>query len=234
MWSAFSDPVDLYLASGTFFVQRGAGVLQQLPLGADADLEAALAAAPEAASARRWRVFLSGGLCPAVSFEVPPAVRARKELAAIAAASAEAALPPERRPAAHALEREGARVAAPLAASLLASIRAATVGRGGQLLTVAPLWSVATQCKLVRGPATAGLVLEEPDSCTLVATPARGEAGAITLPRAADGSLDTAAMRRWQTAMGLPPEQWVRLVFGARAAPLAGAPACFPERWERR
>lgn len=171
MSSGWSRPTDVYLGQSVALAGRDgvAAVVVRFP--PTLPLLRALTQLQEQASellksGTRLRVRLSPALCPLVRFEVPEGIRSWKELETIASAHA-----------ANAMDVPAPQLVVgidPLQPGCVAAmprvVQEVIKGwcRQGKfkLVSLAPLWSEASQCAAVRGAAVTGFVLREPDGTT--------------------------------------------------------------------
>lgn len=238
MWSVWSETVDVYLGQGVAMVKVGSGKAHVLQTSATMPLQRVLAqlgqamvAIPVSQKHRNVRITLSGALCPATAFSAPPTVTRWQELQQIATASAAATLGTgvdqmvcetnRLRPA-----QPG--VAATLNTALMAELHTWAGAHRLRITSLRPLWAVATRSAMVQQPRCGGLLLQEPDSMTvLVAGSANttDQSIASTLMHGADPSsasavLKSGATRRWLVGLGLAEDALLKLTFSTQAGTL--------------
>lgn len=189
MWSGWPERVDVYLGAGIVLVKRRARPLVSLrppvtlPLG---DVLAQVDVACERAKGRPWSLYvvLGAALCPPVAFTLPQGVKRWREATVLAQAAAAQAwgLPADQADAlVCALDtgRNG------LAAALIKRTHDGLVewaGRQrGHLVSLTPLWAVATQANGCRAAQLQQLTVHEPGAIAVVPPAPAPDAPAQTL-----------------------------------------------------
>ncbi len=212
MWSGWSERVDVYLGMGTVLVKRRAQPLVNLQPPATLPLADVLAQVDEACGRKRgrpWRlhVALGAALCPPVAFTVPQGVKRWSETVALAqAAAAQAWGLPADQAAALVCALDTGRSG--LAAALLKGTRegiAAWAGRyRGHLVSLSPLWALATQAPACRAQEVRQLTLHEPGAIAVVQAEPASDASApgLEVRFSAD---ELPLQRQWQDG----PPSWV-------------------------
>lgn len=244
MWSVWSETVDVYLGQGVAMVKVGSGKAHVLQTAATMPRQRVLAQLAQAMPAsrpashkqkhRNVRITLSGALCPATAFSAPPTVTRWQELRQIATACAAATLCTG----ADSIVCETNRllpaqpgVAATVNAALMAELHAWAGAHRLRITSLRPLWAVATRSAMVQQPACGGLLLQEPDSMTVLASgaagasPTTGQPVAATLVGGADPSAASAALwstttRRWLVGLGLAEDALLKVGFSTQAGAL--------------
>ncbi len=176
MWSGWPERVDVYIGTGTVLVKRRAHALVSLhppatlPLG---DVLAKVDDACERDRCRPWRlhVTLSASLCPPVVFAVPEGLKRWSEAMALAQAAAADAwgLPMDQ---AHelvcALDTGRHGLAAALMKGTQDRIQAWAGRHRGHLVSLEPLWAVATRARACRSSQVRRVTLHEPGALSIV------------------------------------------------------------------
>ena len=176
MWSVWSEQVNVYLGTGLVLVQRPAMTLWCFEPPATWPLDDVLRHVNQAldrANSKPWRlsVYLSAALCPPVAFGVPAGVRRYEEMLSIAQASAVQAwgMPIDQTNEIVCC-LDGAHRG--LAAAMLAGthqriVRWATEHKG-HLISLKPLWVVASQARACQTSRVHCLSLHEPGALTFI------------------------------------------------------------------
>jgi hypothetical protein len=242
VWSVWSEIVDVYLGQGVAMVKVGSGKTHVLQTPATMPLQRVLAQLGQAMPAsrpashkqkyRNVRITLSGALCPAVAFSAPPTVTRWQELRQIATASAAAMLGTGADQMVCETNRLLAAqpgVAASVNTVVIAELHAWAGAHRLRITSLRPLWAVATHSAMVQQPACGGLLLQEPDSITVLASSAAqppGLAIASTLVGGPDPS--AASTRRWLVGLGLAEDALLKLTFSTQAGTV---PPRGPKLW---
>lgn len=176
MWSVWSERVEVYLGTGLVLVQRPGMPLwtfeppATLPL---VDVLQQVNQMLDRAKVKPWRlrVHLSTALCPPVAFVVPTGVKWHAEALAIARATAAQAwgIPPEQ--AAEIVCSLDAGHQGLAAASLQSTHRLIAqwaAQQKGRLVSLRPLWAVATAAKACADQHVECVALLEPDALTVL------------------------------------------------------------------
>lgn len=249
MWSVWSEAVDVYLGQGVAMLKVGSKKTQVLQHPATLPLQRVLALLAQAMVATpvsqkqeqqnqqkhcNVRITLSGALCPAIAFSAPPTVTRWQELRQIATASAAALLGTgadqivcetnRLRPA-----QPG--VAATVNTALMAELHAWAGAHRFRITSLRPLWAVATHSAMAQQPTCGGLLLQEPDSMTVLASGAANATHTTAQPiaatlvggaeqSAASAALWSASTRRWLVGLGLAEDALLKLTLSTQAGTL--------------
>lgn len=176
MWSAWSERVQVYLGSGLVLVQRPGAPLwifeppATLPL---ADVFKQMDEALGRARAKPWRlrVHLSAAFCPPVVFPLPKGINRYAEVEAIAQASAAQAwaIPPARSgELVCCIDQRHRGLAGALLGVTQRQIVQWAAGYRGSLVSLRPLWAVASDARVCREGKIQNLAVLEPDGLTLL------------------------------------------------------------------
>jgi len=223
VWSVWSEDIHLYLGQGMALLQIGHGPVQVLGHARTLPLGRVLAqvaqAIPEDGARKRLRrsalsVTLSGALCPAMGFQAPAEVTRWHELRQVACASAASTM--DVGPDQILCEISGGQpgLCATVAGGLMMELMDWAEERRFRLASVQPLWALASQCPMARQGGVHGLLVREPDACTLLAQSGSGQLAATTLTGAYDGASVQAHARRWLLSQGLSEVALLHLNFG--------------------
>ena len=253
MWSVWPEPVDLYLGrTVAMFGGEGRGskavVLRHPATMPHADLLANLSESlaeqePRQTTSRRsLRISLSGALCPAIAFQAPQGIRQWSELQEVANAAAAASMGMEARM----LRCETDSVRSGLLAAIPEVLHQQLAQWAGQqgwrIVSIQPLWAMATQCKAASAHEVQCVLLHEVDGLTLIAPaasssqgkPSKTEAAALCMAGEHDAADPPAAARRWLIGHGLAQDKLLSLAFGPRArTAMTKGPQCWPMHWSR-
>jgi hypothetical protein len=234
VWSVWSETVDVYLGQGVAMLKVGSGKPLVLQNSATMPLQRVLAQLGQAMPAsrpvshkqkhRNVRITLSGALCPAAAFSAPPTVTRWQEVRQIAIASAAAMLGTGADQIVCETNRLLATqpgVAAPVNTVVMAALHAWAGAHRLRITSLCPLWALATQSAMVQQPTCGGLLLQEPDSITVLASGAASTpcpAIASTLVGGPDPS--AASTRRWLVGLGLAEDALLKLTFSVQVGTL--------------
>jgi hypothetical protein len=188
-------------------------------------------------SPMRLRVTLSGALCPAIGFTVPSGVNSPEEVGEVARAAVAAQLgaSPDQFTCAVDASRPG--VAAAVPRNLTSALHDWAAQIQARLVSVQPLWSVATSCAAARTCAVKGVWVEEPDALTGLVGSTQDRAGgtAKTMLRSAEENLGQAQLAQWFLQHAVAESDLLKLGFGTSAAIAApGVPRPWHQHWTRR
>jgi hypothetical protein len=248
VWSAWFNALEIYLSPRQSLLRKRGQALVALDnegLSTDEALdkliERAKASWPQEASRIRglgMRFTLNAGLCPPVAFTVPQGLRNHTELLAVShAAAAEAAGVSSSE-----LVCELVPGVSGLSAALMQTeyqrIQSWVSRQNGRLLSLRPIWALASSCALASNTHIKCLRLLEPGQLTLVSPQANGQgARAVSVPVQAEANT-TAFENRWFAAQGLAPEAILNLRFTAQistnaASRATGLPQAWSGHWEQ-
>lgn len=218
MWWDWPDRVDIYLGRGLVLI-RSVGLPVKrfeppltLPLS---DILDQVDREMGRSASRPWnlRVYLSATFCSPVTFSLPDGVEGQREPEAIAKATAASAkgLPEDRSgELVCALDHSQAGLAAVMMAGTYDQIMSWARKHRGRLLSLSPLWAVATTAPLARRELeqARSVALLESDAATLLIQAEEGRIRAVTWPgRHTIGQLKDrmdAALRVMMTSMRSP------------------------------
>lgn len=176
MWSGWPERVDVYLGAGTVLVKRRAHALVHLQPPATLPLSDVLRQVDEACErvkGRPWgvHVALGAALCPPVPFTLPQGVKRWDEAMALAQAAAAQAwgLPANEADALVCAVDTGRRgLAGALMKGVQDGISEWAVRHRGQLVSLAPLWALATHAPACRAGQVLQITVHEPGAMAVV------------------------------------------------------------------
>lgn len=241
MWSVWSETVHLYLGQGMSLLRFGHGQEVVTPYPATWPMAQVLAKLTgtmdqhkllKPSRRRKLRVTLSGALCPAMIYSSPPDVTRWDELHNIAQASAAMTLGVPGDQVLCEMDNNQPQLASAIPAPLMQAIQGWTRQHSFRLTSVQPLWAMASQSAETAKAAVQGLVVQEPDSVTLMAEVQNGKSVAATLT----GSEDQLPMlaRRWLVSHGLPDEKLLKLRFTATThTVMPQGPRLWEKHWDQ-
>ena len=232
MWWGASNRVRVYLGRELALVQTGDGAVSQFELPADASMAENLATLePAIPKKSRLEIHLSAGLCPAVEVPYPAGLRSLREKEIFARSVCAEHLGSTMDAVCAEVDSFQPQLAAGIPTPVWDGIVAWAESNEFRLSSVRPLWAIATESPLAS--AASVLVLEEPDSVTLIGSNGHGQSQrAMSLPLTTPGQA-SAVLHRMHQALGLAATQPCKLRFGLAAQPqLTGAPACWLGHWE--
>jgi hypothetical protein len=226
VWLGWPEPVDIYLGRGIVLLRVGKAAAKSVQLAPSAGSMAEafnwITSSLEERKTgtvslrrRKLRVTLSAGLCPAVGFSVPKGVRARSELEAIALAAAHSKLGIATDALVVNVDSGSLGVAGVVPKRVLGDLTSWATSIQGQLDSVRPLWSLATNCSLLRHKGIGGLILAESDAVTFLADTKQSQSAVKTI-LSGNGltSPDPVASQEWLESAALSRSQVVQLGFG--------------------
>ncbi len=254
MWSVWSKTVDLYL-SATCSMLRWAHqpvvvVTHPATLPLDRVLsrikDAAQATAPRSPNVLRGtklRVMLGGSLCPPVNLLVPTGIKNWQELQMLAQANAAQQLGINAQQTACEWDHRATSINAAMPLAWVQGLQDWAQGERAKVVSMQPIWAVATQSLLVRQGTVRALWLQEQDGVSLLACPASiatPSYGADTMHPTHHGAFlttpsdaitsDTAS--HWLAAQRISPAETLRLAFSDAAKPaINGVPSRWREHW---
>lgn len=185
MWSGWPERVDVYLGVGCVLVKRRARPRVSLRPPATLPLGDVLAQVDEACDrikGRPWHlhVALSAALCPPVPFTLPQGVKRWNEAMAMAQAAAAQAwgLPANQADAlVCALDTGRTGLAAALMKGTQDRLLAWAGRHRGRLVSLTPVWAVATQARACRDRQVRQLTVHEPGAIAVVKDSLASEEG---------------------------------------------------------
>lgn len=231
--------VNIYLSQRLALVQTGCAapmaVSYSPTLPFATALEKVAAAAFEGKSRRRLRLTLSAAFAPPISYRVPREVRRWSEKGEIARAAAAQSLSTQAELVECRMDSRSHGIAAALAAPALRQLHAWAVQSGGRIVSIQPLWSIATQCKAANSTAIDGVIVQEPDGvCLLIGSGRREVLPLVRVLAGRDSAIEaeTAALLR---DADVREERVLNLSFGAAMKDVVpGLPKHWARHWERQ
>ncbi len=241
MWSVWSETVHLYLGQGMSLLQIGHGQEVVTPHAATMPVAQVLAKLTETMGQHNFlkkprrsklRVTLSGALCPAMTYAAPPDVTRWDELHRIAQASAAMTLGILVDQVLSEMDINQPQLASAIAAPLMQALQGWAGQHRFRLTSVQPLWATASQSAETGKAAIRGLVVQEPDSVTVMAKVQNGKYVAATLTGPED-QLPTLT-RRWLVSQGLSDENLLKLRFTAAThTVMQQGPRLWEKHWDQ-
>ena len=249
MWSVWSETTEVYLGHGIAMLKTGRKPSIAIHHPVTLPWERVLAklsneAGQPVAKGSRLKVSLSGLGCPAFGVAIPEGVTRWHEQQQIALASAAQGMGAQPDQIACATDVGLPSVAAALPLPILDELKHWALQIGCKLVSVGPLWALATQCQLSRQSTTQCLLVQEPGCVTLLADTGKSGFKATTLPGDIHSATVQTAMHQWLLNHQLNNTQLVSISFDshsrAAAAPQTSeaspstnksAPG-LPNRWE--
>ncbi|OOG37825.1 hypothetical protein B0B52_17045 [Polaromonas sp. A23] len=212
-------------------VGSAAPVMMEIPVTTsplDATLSSLTALAGRDIAKGKLRVFLSGALCPALGVSTPKEITQWKERHQIALASVAQTLSTDTNQVECGIDAFLPGVAAAISLATLEQLRLWAIKSHYSIVSIQPLWALATQCQAARQPGIKSLVLLEPDAVTLLASDELNRFTASTLPGQIDPSLLGTHTRRWQVSHGLTEDQVMKIGFDIKPGNVVPA---YPKPW---
>jgi hypothetical protein len=180
---------------------------------------------------RGLHVTLSAAVCPVVSVPVPANVTRWKERLALArgVAASHAGVAVDDIACDFDSKRPG--VAASIPAGVLQELGNWVGGQNLALASLAPLWSLATQCRAVSRRDVGSLVFHEPDSLTVLCDSTDGLRG-VSWPSDGDVVRGRGQAENWLSGRRTEAKASVHMGFGAKSAGRTSRlPAVFGDYW---
>lgn len=235
MWSVWSESIGLYLGQSLAMLSKAQApviVIEQpttLPLAQRLEqLEEHL---PKSGNVR---IALSAALCPAYNFNTPRGVSRYPEILEIAHAVGAPVmnLKPDQ------LKCEISTSLAGVAAAVPNALHDVLLGWASQrkvkITSVQPLWSAAFRCGWVKARGVSGMLLQEPDSATLIATDSQGSWHASTATGITTVDGFDNLRRRWMVSLDLTDYSLTTIAFGSVKQPLlSGSPREWQQHWQK-
>ena len=228
------ETVDIYLSQRLALVRVGGtpplalSYSPTLPLAVV--LERLTTAAFPGKSRRRFLITLSGGMAPACAYRVPREVTRWSEKLEVARAAAAQSLSIQPELIDCQIDSRGSGFAAAMSVQTSRQLHAWARSLGARIVSITPLWSIATQCRAATTPEIDAVLLLEPDGGSLMIR-SIGQAPAIARTLAWN---EVAAMRTEAIAIaqdvGVKEERLLSLGFGAAMNDINVA---FPKPWVR-
>ena len=240
MWSVWSETVDVYLGQGVAMLKAGAQETIVWRGPATLPLERVLARLADSAAASqvilkkgsRLRISLSGAWCPATAVTIPESVTRWEEVRQIARASAAKDMGSDPEQVACEMDAMAWGVSAAVSLAMLHELECWATQMRCKLVSVSPLWAIATQSSLSRRRSTKSLLVKEPDAATLVSCNGKGGFRAVTWPGDMDGSALQAHSRQWLLGQGQDGSGLLSLGFGVDVHPrMAAGPVRWSGHW---
>lgn len=239
MWSVWSKALDIYVGHGLAMLRANSGDPVVLRAPATFPLDRILSALIESsgeniAAGRTIRLYFSGTMCPALGVAAPKEVTRWQERQAIAHAMAAKALGFDANEIDCEMDPVHPGIAAAVPIGRLKELQGWAHQQGARIVSVEPLWAVATQCHAARHRTVRSLILLEPGAVTMLACDGKGGFDGLTLPGQIDAATLTAHTRRWLVGHGLTEEDSLRIGFGDMAKPaMPGGPKPWSAHWYR-
>lgn len=174
MWLAWPERVDIYISRTAVMLKVGQQAPAVMEYPETFPLSRVLSALQEAlhpteqgsarrTPRRRFHIALSAALCPGYNHALPAGlVQWQEQEAFIRAACAQAmSLAPEQVMVARDASSPG--IAAALPVSFVEQVSAWALAQHGTVVSMAPMWSLLTQCKASRNKAVRKISVREPD-----------------------------------------------------------------------
>lgn len=227
MWSVWSEPVEIYLGQGISLLKTRHQAVRALQHPATLPLAQVLARLAQALTEdsaghrpkRRLslKISLSATLCPAITVTAPPDVTHWSELKAIANACAAKVLGIGVNQVLCELDAARSGVAAAIPTPLMAELQHWATTQNYRICSVRPLWAMATHSQVAQQAQVQGVLIQEPDSVTVVAEDSQGKRIAATLVSRNEGATAPAPIRRWLVGLGLSEDKLLKLTFSTQA-----------------
>jgi hypothetical protein len=255
VWSVWSKTVELYLGA-TYSMLRCAHqpvvvVTHPATLPVDRVLLRIKEAAQAAASPRsqnllhgaNLRVLVGGSLCPPINLLVPTGIKNWQELQVLAQANVARQLGINAQQTACEWDAHATSINAAVPFAWVQGLQDWAQRERAKVVSIQPLWAVATQSRLARQGTMRALWLQEKDGISLVACPSSVTARApsagvhhptphsVFLATPTDATTtDTAT--RWLAEQGIAPPETLKMTFDdvARTA-INGTPNLWREHW---
>lgn len=249
MWSGWFEQADIYLGRELAMLRRRGASTKVLEHPATWSLQRSLAGISEhlpgaqgsstlhTKKKLRLNITLGFSLCEPVACAVPQGVQGFGEMQQLAQAAVSSAVDaPNMRAAIDPFEPG---IVAGVGEWLLKDLDSWADGYGASIHSVQPLWSVATQCALVRKTKIAGLALIEPDGVACIASVLNANAVSVHMaagmpPQKPDAyqSQAMAHIRRWKIGNDLQDAALQILTFDAKAkTQIKGMPNLWAGHW---
>lgn len=192
----------------------------------------------------RWKrkpavqVTLGATLYRPLVFTVPAALQSWQELQLVANAQAAQAAQILGRPAntIHcALSYENPGLAGVVDGEVLNPIQEWARAHQFHLASVAPLWSIASECKAAQSKKVQAIAVHEPEACTLLMVKATAPPVAITLPSLSEEDNSNVLLRRHWVSMDIAESAVLHIYFATPVqASLSALPALWAGHWSMR
>jgi hypothetical protein len=233
VWSAWSNPVDLYLGQGLILVGRGKQQAMAIPFPPTLPLDVALRRAGEAAGAllrkgAALRVRLSGALCPAMTFGIPKGISGWREIGEVARTSIAVQMNLPAADVAIQTDPSHLGLATALARPFLGQLQ--SWAKEGELAmrSLSPLWTEVAGCERARSERVGAIVLAEPDGVTVLVEARDGIFAATARP--SNEEID--ALNRLLASKGVTDEASLKLKFSAaHGESMRGLPRFLAANW---
>lgn len=232
------EMVNIYLSQRLALVQSGRAAPVAVSYSPTQPLAAALEKVATVAlvgkSRRRLRLMLSVALAPPISYRLPPEVtrwRERWELARAAAAQSMSMQPDlvECR-----MDSRCRGIAVALATPALRQLHTWAAQSGGRIVSIQPLWSIATQCRAATSTAIDGLLIQEPDGACLLIDSGRQEGLPFVRVLAGHDPVVQPSIAALLRDADVGEDRVLRLGFGAVMKAVApDLPRHWARHWER-
>jgi hypothetical protein len=246
VWSVWPETLDVYLGRRLTMLRVGNGepaVIRMadatVPLAQVfeklASASAKLAPSHGKARKRLVRVALSSGLCPGIGFGVPTGMHTTGELKALTHAAVAAQLGVASEHVITSADPGAAGVAAVSLQDVFQGLNNWAISVRARLVSVMPLWSMASECAAARERLVRGLWLTEPDAVTWIAQDTHGGFSVQTKLVSEQANADSTAGLTWLRGLSLNEGNVLKLGFEATpAAEILGAPRAWSLHWRRQ
>jgi hypothetical protein len=221
----WSRPLYLHLGRGWALLQVARGQVEVIRFAATLPLSRQLEKVGQALDCGKERkkvsglyVTLSAAICPAVAVPVPRNVRAARQRLELARGVVSAAMGSAPEHWVCDVDPARAGIAAAVPRTVVSDILSWASQKKIGVRSIAPLWSLASECRSARARGTRGLSIHEPDAITVLAADDNNAPTGASWPVAVD---DEAVRRRaddWLLQRGISAERQLHLAFGTEVA----------------
>jgi hypothetical protein len=256
VWSVWFNTVDLFIGAtySMLKVAQKPAILVPHPASLPLDRvlgrmrEAAQASAPKhhqnKLNGARLRVMLGSSICPPINFTPPKGIKNWQELQLAAHANAVQSLGRSLQPLQCEYDANVPGVTTSMPLPWIQNLHSWAKTEHAKIVSIKPIWAVATQSKLVRAKAVRALWLQEPEGITLVScqqpssTQAQGQLAqqqdqCIFLSNSVSAENTDAALL-WVAKNAVSQQSTLKLAFSDAAKPLiTGAPPLWRDHWSR-
>ncbi len=245
MWSVWSDMfparVCIHVGSGYAMLCNGRHASEVFEFPQDLPLDRVLSRLDKrlpAVTKKYWQrkpalqVTLGATRCRALSLSVPAALRSWQELQTVATAQAAQALGRQAEHIQCALNPRDHGTMGVMDSDALVQLHDWATRRQFHLVSVAPLWAIASACKAVQMDKCYAIAVQEPDAITLLVNAQGTPQQAATIPTLADKNSAEILMRRHLVSMNVPESDVLRINFATQVQTRATTlPALWSGHW---
>ncbi len=222
MLSVWFKSLDIYIGHGLAMLKAGSSDPVVLRTPATLPLDRVLSAFVDSAgknvaSGCNVRVYFSGAMCPALSIAAPKEVTRWQERRQIGHAVAAQSLGASTSEISCEMDGIHPGIAAAVFTASLEELQSWAKQQGGRIVSIEPIWAIATHCAAARHRSVQGLVLHEPDAITMLANDGHGRFDALSLSSQIDSALLATHSRRWLIGHGLTEDRALTIGFSAVA-----------------